>query len=208
MTTAPAPRYLDDDQLVTREDLTQLVDSVAAVREYDEYLKRRWIGMVMWWHSRSKVARRKYFGLRAVVVIGGVLLPVLTTLSTRPGWQLDTTLAIAITGAIVAAAAAWEGVANYGDIWREKRRSAELLKVEGWLFLELCGKYEADKSHAIAIHRFVAEVETLVAREVGEYLGMFDPSIAEGKKAASDIIKTIVEVANERIKGNERRGGE
>ena len=135
MTAVPAPGYLKDDQLVTREDLTKLVDSFADVSEYDEYLKRRWIGMVMWWHSRSTIARRKYFGLRAIVVVGGVFLPVLTTLSARPGWQLDTTLAIAITGAIIAAAAAWEGVANYGDVWRDKRRSAELLKVEGCLFL-------------------------------------------------------------------------
>ena len=43
----------------------------------------------------------------------------------------------------------------------------------------------------------------MIAREVGEYLGIFDSSIAEGKKAAADIIKTIVEVADERIKGTE-----
>lgn len=37
---------------------------------------------------------------------------------------------------------AWEGVANYGEVWREKRRAAELLKVEAWQFFQLADKYQ------------------------------------------------------------------
>jgi hypothetical protein len=203
-----------EERLVTREDLESLVKDIKGLDDlHREYLKRRWVGMVMWWHTRSVKARWKYFALRAVVVAGGVLIPVLTTLSMRTGWQDTAAIAIAVVGAIVAGCAAWEGVANYGEIWREKRRSAELLKVEGWQFLQLCGKYELDKEHkkpsgendlskgyTFAFPRFVLEVEGMIAREVGEYLGVFDPSLAQAKKAAADVFTAITEEATRRIR--------
>ena len=109
-------------------------------------------------------------------------------------------MTIAVVGAIVAGCAAWEGVANYGEIWREKRRSSELLKVEGWQFLHLCGKYETDKCHSTAFPRFVSEVESMIAREVGEYLGVFDPSLAQFRKSAESISSAIAEEAVKRIR--------
>ncbi len=193
------------EPLVTQEKLESVIDGVKADQSkhlessQELYLKRRWAEMVMWWHSRSVNARWKYFLLRAIVVVGGVLIPVLSTFSMRPGWHEGATIAIAFVGAIVAGAAAWEGVANYGEIWREKRRAAELLKVEGWQFLQLCGKYQPDKEHKVAFPRFVDEVETMVATEVGEYLKAFDPSLAQARKASEELINAIVEEAKKKI---------
>jgi hypothetical protein len=189
------------EPLVTREDLEKLIDGVEGLEPYQEFMKRRWVGMVMWWHERSVEARWKYFFLRAIIVIGGVLIPVLTTLSMQPGLQEFATVAIAVVGAIVAGCAAWEGFANYGEIWREKRRATELLKVEGWQFLQLCGKYQLDKEYKVAFPRFAAEVESMIATEVGEYLAVFDPSLAQAKKAAEDITDAIVEETKKRIAG-------
>ena len=94
-------------------------------------------------------------------------------------------------GAIVAGCAAWEGVANYGEIWRGKRRAAEMLKVEGWLFFQLCGKYQADGTHKKAFPRFAAEVENMIAREVGEYLGVYDQSLDHAKQTAEQILEEV-----------------
>jgi hypothetical protein len=225
MESMSRPCNTKEERLVTREDLEDLIKEVKGLDDlHREYLKRRWVGMVMWWHTRSVKARWKYFSLRAVVVAGGVLIPVLTTLSMRTGWQDSATIAIAVVGAIVAGCAAWEGVANYGEIWREKRRSAELLKVEGWQYLELCGKYEVgkefrqpsgeyelSKGYTFAFPRFVSEVESMIAREVGEYLGVFDPSLGQAKKAAETLISAIAEEATRRIRvpsgSQDRMGG-
>lgn len=113
---------IDEEQLVTRKGLEELIVTFTGglTDSHREYMKRRWIGMVMWWHSRSIKARWKYFALRAAVVAGGVAIPVLTTLSLIPEWRQCATLAVAFVGAIVGGCAAWEGVANYGEIWREK----------------------------------------------------------------------------------------
>lgn len=189
-----------DELLVTRAGLEALVDHVAAAKPHAEYLKGRWIGMVMWWHQRAVEARWKYFGLRGLIVVGGVLLPVLAALSTREGWQQPMIAAMAIIGAIVAGCTAWEGVAQYGDTWRDRRRAAELLKVERWLFLHRSGKC-AGQSDADAFPLFVCEVEAMIAREVGDYLGLLDRSIAEGKRAAETILNAIAERAAEMVRG-------
>lgn len=147
--------------------------------------------MVMWWHGRSVNARRKYFLLRGIVVAGGVLIPVLSALNMRPGWESSISVLIAVVGAIVAGCAAWEGVANYGEIWREKRRAAEMLKDEGWLFFQLCEKYQADETHEKVFSRFAAEVENMIAREVGEYLGVFDQLLDQAKQTATQILEEV-----------------
>ena len=134
------------EPLVTREILEFVIkkravgdDSFSSAQQ--DYLRTRWVSMVMWWHDRSTDAKRRYHSFRLIIIIGGVAIPVLAAAGMTPGWGRCAAIATAIVGAIVAAAAAWEGVANYGETWREKRRAAELLKVEGWLFLTKCGKY-------------------------------------------------------------------
>lgn len=102
-------------------------------------------------------------------------------------------IAIAVVGGIVAGCAAWEGVANYGEIWREKRRSSELLKVEGWQFFQLCGKYQEDECHKKAFPRFAAAVEDMIAKEVGEYFVVFGPSLAQSKGVAEKAFLDLVE---------------
>jgi Protein of unknown function (DUF4231) len=172
-------------ELVSPGSLHEAIINSSADKASKEYLIRRWMPMVMWWHCRSVTARRLYFGLRRVVVFGGVLIPVLSVVQTPAGRNLlgypelaaSMPLAIAVVSMLVAGCAAWEGVANYGEVWREKRRAAELLKVEGWQFLALAGKYEpkppSTKDHATAFPKFAAGVEELIAREVGEYLVLF-----------------------------------
>lgn len=178
--------------LVSRQSLQQLLNR-DGLEPYRPYMTARWIGMVMWWHERSVDARGKYFALRAVVVIGGTAIPVLATIGIAAEWRTGAAIATAIVGAVVAAAAAWEGVANYGDTWREKRRAAELLKVEGYQFIELCGNYDRFRdgsddstSYGRAFPSFAAEVEAMIAREVGEYLSGFDRSIERGRGDAGE----------------------
>jgi signal transduction histidine kinase len=187
------------ERLVSREDLEKLIDGIEELAPYREFLKNRWIHMVLWWHSRSIGARWKYFTLRATMVVGGVMIPVLTTLNMLPEWRDKVTIVIAIVGAIVAGAAAWEGVANYGETWREKRRAAELLKVEGWQFLQLCGAYQQDQDYRTAFPRFASAVESMVAKEVGEYLAQFDSSVDQARTAAQELTAAIVDEARRRI---------
>ena len=180
-----------DESLVSREELEKFIDGRAELAPYRDFLKQRWLKMVIWWHNRSIEARRKYFLLRKAVVVGGILLPVLSALSMNNTFAPYAPIAIAIVGALVAGCAAWEGVANYGEIWRDKRRSAELLKVEGWQFFQLCGKYKDEEDHKMAFRHFAGEVEDMIAKEVGEYFAVFDSSLAQSKAVAEKILVDV-----------------
>jgi len=46
-----------------------------------DYLRKRWLHQIRWWDKRAWEARKRYFGLRVAIVVGGVLLPFLTTAS-------------------------------------------------------------------------------------------------------------------------------
>ena len=193
------------EPLVSRETLEGLIDSIPELASYERFLKVRWIGMIMWWHNRSMDAHRKYLVLRAVVIAGGVLIPFLSAMSMNPTLTPYAPIAIAFVGALVAGAAAWEGVANYGEVWREKRRAAELLKVEGWQFLQRCGKYQEPEvdgvahNYQVAFPRFAAEVEGMIAKEVGEYLQVFDASLAQVREHADEITDKLVEEVLRRV---------
>jgi hypothetical protein len=79
--------------------------------------------------------------------------------------------AAAVVSLLVAACAALEALYSWGAIWLEKRRAAELLKVEGWLLLHRGGRYKG-QTEADAFPEFVTEVESKIAAEVGEYVAV------------------------------------
>lgn len=171
----------DKERLVDPDELRHIIDGIKDLEPYKDFLKGRWLKMVMWWHNRSVEARKKYFWLRRVVIVGSVLIPVLSALNMNAMFAFYGPISIAVVGAIVAGCVAWEGVANYGETWREKRRAAELLKVEGWQFFQLCGNYQDSPGHKDAFPRFAAAVENMIAKEVGQYLAGFDSSLAQSK---------------------------
>ena len=147
-----------------------------------EFMKARWLHQIVYWDQRSRDARWKYFGLRLIMVLGGVSIPVLLSLGAQDPSRYALAVAAAVISAAVAAAAAWEGVANYGQIWLEKRRAAELLKVEGWLFMQRADKY-AGPDYKTAFPIFAGEVERHIAKEVGEYVASFDVEAATARVA-------------------------
>src|SRR4051794_3765798 len=77
----------ESETLVTRADLEDLLAHIGDLAPFRSFIEKRWIGMVMWWDQRSRDARWKYFTLRLVVVLGGVTIPVLSTLSLLTDWH-------------------------------------------------------------------------------------------------------------------------
>lgn len=190
-----------EEQLVNRKELEQFIEKIDKLKPYSDFIKNRWLKMVIWWHSRSIRARKKYFLLRAIIIIGGVLIPVLSALEKFTFFDTYGGIATAAIGAIVAGCAAWEGVANYGEIWREKRRASELLKVEGWQFFQSCGDYEKyGENHKAAFLHFAASVENTIAKEIGEYLTVFNPSMDQNKAQAEKITNGIVDLVVQKMK--------
>jgi len=158
-------------------DLAKLRELIADLELCDpkrnEYLNTRWLKYVEWWDSRASRAKWKYLALRSAVLIGGALIPALVGMREMKAlepyaWQLA--LASIFVSLVIAICAGLESLFGFGDIWREKRNAAEVVKSEGFSFLQLASKYKDFKTHADAYQTFAANVEDLILSEIKEYI--------------------------------------
>ena len=117
----------------------------------NEYLNARWLKYVEWWDARARKAKWKYQALRSAVVVGGALIPTLVALRELKLSDADWVFAVGsiVVSLVIAICAGLESLFGFGDIWREKRNAAEVIKSEGFSFLERIGKYQG-KTHAEA----------------------------------------------------------
>jgi hypothetical protein len=152
----------------------------------NEYIRARWLTYVEWWDGRAKHARMRYFALRIAVVIGGALIPAFVALRelqqfTEFAWVLS--VGAVVVSLVIAVCAGLESLFGFGDIWREKRNAAEILKSEGFKFLERIGKYHG-KTHEESYEVFAASVEELILNEIREYIVAVGPPppAASGEK--------------------------
>ena len=89
------------------------------------------------------------------------------------GFTIDEFLsgAIFLLGLLVASGGALEGSFGWGERWRHFRSRSELLRGEGWAFLELTGPtYRKFTTHAEAFRTFVTRAERAIQEEATEYV--------------------------------------
>lgn len=132
----------------------------------DRYLRSRYLEYLRWLEDGAARNLILYYSLRIPAMVIAAIVPALVALN--PG-----TVGRAITivlGVVVAAATAVEHFLNSGHRWRHYRGTAELMKSEAWLYLELAGSYAEYPTLADAFPRFVVRAETLMRTEVREYV--------------------------------------
>jgi hypothetical protein len=136
------------------------------------YLSSRWLDQVSWLESKAAKAQARYYRLRIVTVVGAVMIPALVGLDGLDDpWGPIASAATWVVSLVTAASAAVEGFFRFGERWRTYRRTAEQLKTEGWLYLQLAGRYGVDGAGHDALYgAFVNRVEEIVTSDVEVYL--------------------------------------
>ena len=161
----------------TRDRLLRAIQMLAMHEDKKEWMRDRWLDQVLWFDGRARDANRRYAALRVIAITGGVLVPALVSLSPPANsnelweWVKPTTFVVSL---MVAAAVGLDGFFHYGERWRHFRRTAELLKTEGWLFIEGGGRYKQYQHrhdfHERVFPLFATKVEEIVRRDVEVYL--------------------------------------
>jgi hypothetical protein len=153
-----------------KEDFDRLIESLDLNEVQKHALRSRWLDRVLYAEHRSANARVKYFTLRLTTIVGGVIVPALVSLNLSGA--VGTSLSWLVFGVslLIAVSAAVEEFFHYGERWRHYRRGAEWLKIEGWQFFQLSGRYRRSKTHAAAYPAFAARVEGAIHRDVQEYI--------------------------------------
>jgi hypothetical protein len=162
----------------------QLVDDLDLEPQRKRFLRSRWLDQLTWTEGKAARARNRYYALRLTTLVGALLVPALATLDPADDtWKNAARAATWIVGLVVATSAAVEGFFHYGDRWRTYRRTAELLKTEGWLYLQLSGRYSANGAgHADVYPVFALRVEELIQADVDTYLTKVVAEDGEARK--------------------------
>jgi Protein of unknown function (DUF4231) len=154
-----------------RQELGGLIEELDVDDRQKRFLRSRWLDQVAWLEVKAKQCQQRYYGLRLVAIVGGLIVPALVSLNVRQGKVASplawTTFTLSL---VVAIAVSLEGFFHYGERWRQYRRTAELLKSHGWQFYELAGAYAGYRSHRTAFRSFAATVEGLISEDVNAYV--------------------------------------
>jgi hypothetical protein len=165
-------------QPTSYQQLEHVISKLDMSADKKAWMKDRWLAQVGWFDRKSVSANRWHSVLRIVAIGGGVLIPGLVSLSVSDrgmagSWD-DFAKLTFVLSLLVAIAVGLDEFFHFGERWRHFRRTAELLKMEGWLFIEGAGRYR-NHQHRSDFHErffpvFATKVEDLVKRDVEIYL--------------------------------------
>jgi hypothetical protein len=151
-------------------DFGAMIDELPLSGLQRRYLHSRWLNQLVWMEGRAGRSQRWYYLLRLVTIVGGVIVPALVTLNLQGTTGVAVTAATWTVSLLVAISAATEGFFRFGDRWRHYRRSAELLKIEGWEFSQLTGHYDSFTTQADAHRLFAQRVEDILRQDVEGFI--------------------------------------
>jgi hypothetical protein len=180
-----AKRKNTPQRLLELETLEKAIDTLPELDEYQkDFLKTRWVHQVSWWDKRAWESRKKYYTFRSIAAVGSVVVPALVGLNLGELAAAYIRWITFFLGLLVAASLALDELFHFGDIWREKRDAAEVLKCEGWRFIQLSGKYKG-RSYKEAYPEFAEQVEEIIEREIKTYIGVVQerPKISDKGKS-------------------------
>lgn len=154
-----------------KQEMSSLIENIELSDLQRQFMKSRWLSQLLWLESRAQQNRNRYYFLRLLTIIGGVIVPALVSLNINAnniqaimGW-----IAFCLSQ-VVAISAAVEEFFHYGERYRHYRNTAELMKIEGWHFFQLSGAYRNSQSHTEVYIDFAERVENIMQRDVEGYL--------------------------------------
>ena len=134
------------------------------------FLRDRWLDQLLWFENKAHANQRRYYALRLVTIVGGLIVPALVSLNVRGDNVAEALAWITFSlSLVVAIAAAVDGFFKFGERWRSFRRITELLKAHGWQYFELSGPYRAP-DHAGAFTTFAAQVEGVIQEDLTAFI--------------------------------------
>jgi Protein of unknown function (DUF4231) len=167
-----------------------VVDDFDLDERQRRFVQARWLDQMAWFDAKARQSQRRYYLLRLVAIVGGLIVPALVSLNIHQDTVRSTIAWATFTlSLVVGISVAVDGFFNYGGRWRQYRRTAELLKGHGWQYFELVGVYSGFRTHRAAFPRFAAAVEALIAEDVEAYLSKVMREQQHGEQQAGQEAK-------------------
>ncbi|MBO0791807.1 MAG: DUF4231 domain-containing protein [Ktedonobacteraceae bacterium] len=127
--------------------------------EWEEYIKNRIEQYKGWYDKKAVSMKTLYLRMKAVIVIGGALVPILVNI---PLPYIN--IAATIVSALVLGLIALDSVFHYGEQWRNYRSTEQFLGQEVIFFKHRIGPY-SDLDESTAFRTLVKRVEEAIEQE-------------------------------------------
>lgn len=189
-----------------KQEMSELIEKIDLDDLQKRFMKARWLDQLLWLEGRATKSRNRYYNLRLLTIIGGVIVPALVSVTSVNTQDKDTRLrdifgwtAFGLSQ-IVAISAAVEELFHYGESYRRYRNSAEGMKIEGWQFFQLSGPYSVVKDHNEAYPIFAANVENIIQKDVEGYVAQTAETDAKMQAKIEAKIDRNIAIANQNLK--------
>ncbi|MGK7916902.1 MAG: DUF4231 domain-containing protein [Prochloraceae cyanobacterium] len=153
-----------------KQEFSELIDRIELSDLQKQFMKARWLEQLLWLESQANKSRNRYYRLRMVTIIGGVIVPALISISTNTDSRNWLNLIVIAMSQAVAISAAIEEFFSFGARYRHYRPTAEKMKTEGWHFFQLSGAYSNAQNHADVYTDFAQRVENILQSDVEGYI--------------------------------------
>jgi hypothetical protein len=150
---------LTAESIATAQTPTEAAPPQVEASLVDKYIQERVEQYAGWYDRKAGPLKTRYLYLRALIVIGGALVPVLVNIN-----AIYAAPAATIVSLMVVILVSWDTVFQYGKQWKNYRSTEQFLRQEAVLFQYRVGFYAPlDDERAFQI--FVERVENAIAQE-------------------------------------------
>lgn len=169
-----------------KKEFTELIDMLEITDSQKRFMKSRWLSQLMWFEGRATRTKKWSTRLRLMNIVGGVTIPALVSLNLTEnpiGYKVEIGLVAFVISQIVAIGAALEEYFRFTEQSSNYRKSAEVLKSEGWKFFQLSGSYQEYADHMEAYPTFAFRVEKSIEEDVKTFVEFLAQENANQEKA-------------------------
>ncbi len=153
------------------------------IQNADDYINKRVTQYQDWYNTKAIACKFRYFAMRTVAVVGGVVVPVLVNLTFRYHSYVSTLVSV-----LVAASIALESVYHFREQWKNYRSTEQFLGHEQVYFRTGTGPYEKLSGEQERYKTLIDRVEKAIASENAATLDVMTlagPQNSAGSQAAS-----------------------
>ncbi|TLD41394.1 MAG: hypothetical protein JETT_2351 [Candidatus Jettenia ecosi] len=152
------------------QDMNAIIETLPLSDLQKHFLRSRWLNHVLRMEGKANEAHSRYYILRLITIVGGVIIPTLVSLNIIGAAASPVRWGTLGLGLLVAVSIAIEEFFHFGECWRHYRKAVEWLKIEGWQFFQLSGPYQNYLDHIDAYPVFANRVESIIQRDVEVYI--------------------------------------
>ena len=175
-----------------KEQFGDLIDSIELEELQKKFMKNRWLDQLVWLENKANKCRDRYYKLRMITIIGGVIVPALITSTNSVNNSSVLMWAVIIISQAVAISAAIEEFFKYGEKHSQYRKTAENMKSEAWQFFQLSGAYKNFTSHRNAYADFAQKIENILQDDVQNFIARIMQEQEKEQQEKSNVSSTTV----------------